>query len=967
MADLFLHIPEFSGRKGERDAGRWLRNVETILKGERDVLDLKKFVTTFDMKLTGEASEWADRTPEVYNAVEAVAPTQNQVKLLTEVFLERFGTTRPEPMKATEELRVLHQEPDEKIASYYRRANRILCRMIPGKDFELEPVIAALTEPEKILMHQVVDKFCDGFYHKWMHFPVWREQPKSLHEATRIAEKQEQYQAFLHTRYDTSQGTPIAYDPLLSTPMLYPPQSPTNYGFNPEVHVVNQGVTPISPPQIILPPSPPPVVHSPPAPQHSPPAPQAGQPNAGSNGGNGHRVSPFSSSRGGYGPQPRGSYYNNAGSWRDHQRKPEQEKNSGNPYVSGSLKWYAASDGPLCVDCGTLGHIATNCSGVKLATWERDALRNIVFNRKDYLLSQTSRLFNAGLPINETECREETRQLYLSAGFKPDEKHPQGPTKSEEGIQSITARSATLVLGDTTTPGYVTEVASRASHFNTGSQFEVGSGKGMAIINAYAGSNVDNGQGPRAPDIPMALMPNFPKPSIPRKRVAIEDIIDQEEGGRAVHHQILEEEVNNPGNVLGPVNELGNVFAKRGKRKSKAIRRIQGMIGKDRRTSLAKYLWDLTITLPFPEYLQDCASARSELKKFTSLESTGIRRKRKKKIVELDTPMVDVQGGKFRSFKAKISGTPENWGSFVVRGDLGDLEKANFTRGIRVCIDAGSEAELITPFMVEKLKLDTIPMARTPWPKLTLKTSVGTLQPLLGLASGYVTVEGVEVPFYACIIDPKYAEETDYDILLGVPWLATVKAVQSVHKAQIQITCPETKRVALVQGPEFRPIDFKRLFLEIGGKLGNLHERAELSKEVWGYSDESDSEEESEDYSDSDDSTDDDRSETAEGQTNPPNSPYQHPLPLKCRGAILEIDKPNQEKEEVRYIEARDYLQLYGTAAPYSFLAEKMIKLPRELQKGPKGEAILIMDHDGKSRARDGRKRNFRRSAMTQN
>ena len=48
----------------------------------------------------------------------------------------------------------------------------------------------------------------------------------------------------------------------------------------------------------------------------------------------------------------------------------------------GTLKYNAATDGILCVDCGNLGHITTNCMGMKLSSAEQDVLRNIVFSPK---------------------------------------------------------------------------------------------------------------------------------------------------------------------------------------------------------------------------------------------------------------------------------------------------------------------------------------------------------------------------------------------------------------------------------------------------------------------------------------------------------------------------------------------------------------------------------------------------------
>lgn len=49
MAD-YSAISEFFGKKDKKDAGRWLKNLEAIVKGNADVLDYAKFVEIFDMK-----------------------------------------------------------------------------------------------------------------------------------------------------------------------------------------------------------------------------------------------------------------------------------------------------------------------------------------------------------------------------------------------------------------------------------------------------------------------------------------------------------------------------------------------------------------------------------------------------------------------------------------------------------------------------------------------------------------------------------------------------------------------------------------------------------------------------------------------------------------------------------------------------------------------------------------------------
>lgn len=266
---------------------------------------------------------------------------------------------------------------------------------------------------------------------------------------------------------------------------------------------------------------------------------------------------------------------------------------------------------------------------------------------------------------------------------------------------------------------------------------------------------------------------------------------------------------------------------------------------------------------------------------------------------------------------------------------------------------------------MEQLKLDSIPLSRTPWPQLTLKTSDGDVKPLLGLASGYVEVMGIEVAFYACIIDPKYSNDTDYDLLLGIPWLAGVKGIHDVSKAQVSITCPNTKKQAVVKGPEFRPIDFRRLFLEVGGRHGQLNEERIMKEDIWGSEETSDTESDEDDDDDETSDEEDSEDEDDEELPGPQNSPTANSA-IQCRSALLELPTLMGKPKEMRYIEAKDYLKLYGKNAPYSHLAKKMTELPEDLRHGPDGEAILIADHDGKSFRRE-TKSNFLTSARTVN
>lgn len=115
-------------------------------------------------------------------------------------------------------------------------------------------------------------------------------------------------------------------------------------------------------------------------------------------------------------------------------------------------------------------------------------------------------------------------------------------------------------------------------------------------------------------------------------------------------------------------------------------------------------------------------------------------------------------------------------------------------------------------------------MRDTPWPILQLKTSVGDLRDVLGITKGLVSVGGVEVEFYACIIPEQFAEDSEYDLLLGIPWLSGMKASINVEKSQVTIIAPKSGAPITLDGPKFSCHNFKKLFLDFTLMRGTTEE-----------------------------------------------------------------------------------------------------------------------------------------------
>lgn len=365
-----------------------------------------------------------------------------------------------------------------------------------------------------------------------------------------------------------------------------------------------------------------------------------------------------------------------------------------------------------------------------------------------------------------------------------------------------------------------------------------------------------------------------------------------------------------------------------------------------------EYLWNQSITVPLLEFLQGSPTARRDLRQATTLEG-GKKRRKKKIVLDTDVEMVDqgpagiqVMGLKSSVDAGKggeMTANPENWGSFMIPGRISDSDKSVCFSEARICIDAGSEAELITPAMVEALKLKTIPMKRTPWPRLKLKTSVGELRDILGIARGKVRVGGVEVDFYACIIPEQSADNSEYDLLLGIPWLSVLKAAIHVKKSQVTIISPNTGERITLNGPRFSSPDFRKLFLEfpkVDSNFQRLRPVEETEEEDLYTSDDEFSE---------DDESEDDESRSDEGEIRGPPSSPRPPLQrvnarslklMSCDGVMVELSAGKM----LRYVTPGEYLRLYGDGAKYSEMAKHFQNAT--ITSSDSMEAAMIADHE---------------------
>lgn len=258
--------------------------------------------------------------------------------------------------------------------------------MVPGRNFKDDTVLAALTLPEQIIMQQVVDKFMSGLEDDRVEFNVWKEHPENLRNAYRYAQKEESYKKFRERKKEEMSRR--GYAPPYAEAISLPPQTPVSQIVVVSPHWTETGNLGIAS-----------SIGSPNHVSRSPnPAGKKAAPNrndnpaanGGTGGGRGGYQGLWGRGRGGYyrqrggynagfGFNGRGGYsLENGGGFDTNEPKPvikPDGSKSINQYVTGEKKYNSRTNGPLCVECGDLGHLPRSCTGQALMGWEKETLR----------------------------------------------------------------------------------------------------------------------------------------------------------------------------------------------------------------------------------------------------------------------------------------------------------------------------------------------------------------------------------------------------------------------------------------------------------------------------------------------------------------------------------------------------------------------------------------------------------------
>lgn len=941
-------VEDFTGTPGTQDPRRWWMALEmagrlsTVGKAEDYPARVLKL---FDMKMSGEAAVWADDTPEVADLVQTSSGTMEHVKSLKLLFLARFKKTTPRSNDLNRDLEDLQQGVSESLEEYHTRARRILVQIC--EDSTVNGVERTMSKAESQWVMTVVSRFTRGLSERWVEFQVSEAEPSSLEKAYSIAK--EQTRKFQRYVQKSAEWRREGYDlPVFGNPFGGPVVGPQFQPLARNYHSDPQGARPpTSLPRQPHPLNGPPGMggyRSDPTPAQAaqqyakPPGPGSSSWGQDGGGAAGRQESgplgptiPLQSStpvvpprNPSSGPRPNSGY-----------------PRSLNSYVNGATAYRADHRNPLCVSCGVTGHLPKNCRNPPLTAWEREKLRAIVFPENLYQNSRSARLFRAGLEISDREAQEEDDRLYTQLGYTSSE----GEVSQE--MEAVGSRLSQLELSDAGSEERTREVepqsmASRAAR-------QDGAGE-VPAIKPYRTVSIDDllqgSKGARSSNKRQdrSGSSGIDRPMSKKERLGdpvtrLTKQLPARKGGVAVGKKVRQTRKK-----VAEMTELEKAEREAKKGVRKQLKMIKGMEG-EKRFDLAKALANTPCPISWLQYFQDSPVARQEMSRITSLTSNLVA-------AMFGDTTSNVRVSALAGLDSGVGTLPidrprlgEN-GAFMVTAVVGngDPEGPSFSTS-KVCVDAGSECDLVTPDMVRKAEGEVIPMDETPWPTLSIRTSSGACARLLGIARIRVNVHGIDRIVYACVIPPNFAASSGYDLLLGVPWLYEVNGRINVGDGTVSVFNDRTQADVVIDTGRFTPPNFKVMFDRSNKQVSHDDSESEEYEDATSESEVSDSGEDSVKSSDA----------KPEGQRLVYPEiirKYGKDPVVASRCATLVIEEEGnpacgagrEEVARIRYVTAEEYLSMYGSTGPYSHLAEAIRQVEAEVEE--EGDDMLVIDSE---------------------
>lgn len=368
----FRFCGQFNGKDGQ-SAGRWLKKFDWEMSGYKidGQIPPKTYLEALDLLLIDEAAIWAESTVDIAIMLSNVAPTQVTVDQFRNAFTQKYPSQVIDvaPISFDAEMSDLKQASTESLLAYYKRVLALM-NQVGAKDRPRSVILQApLTSLESAMLDTIIRSFIRGIIDedvKCQAFKRMGSPERSLLGVYTIAEEARRTKIELQKfREEEMKTKELDFYKTLVKRNMGPQQLDALLT---SFHSGSQAWSMNGPQWAPAPPGPPPL-YQPSAPRQDryqapqrndaidvrpPPAVRA----------------PLADRQA---PAPRQD--NRQGNYN----KPKDPTTSKNQYVNGSLTWESERDGPLCVNCGSLGHGANNCPGPALSYSERSVLKTIVF------------------------------------------------------------------------------------------------------------------------------------------------------------------------------------------------------------------------------------------------------------------------------------------------------------------------------------------------------------------------------------------------------------------------------------------------------------------------------------------------------------------------------------------------------------------------------------------------------------
>ncbi|KAI1007160.1 hypothetical protein K3495_g1061 [Podosphaera aphanis] len=489
--------------------------------------------------------------------------------------------------------------------------------------------------------------------------------------------------------------------------------------------------------------------------------------------------------RGGY--NGGGGYSGTRGGQQASNTRPMPPKSlSRNPYVSGSVV-YKQELGPLCIQCGEIGHAKPRCSSAPLEWWEQSYLKELLWPAASSNFAGFQQQ-GSGLRFREVGDSQ-------WANRRPQEQDSHVAAYSSGDWRNQGADSD---VGEKKSAEYDTPTTDL--HQFMGREYVQSSQERNKCLSVVLGfTNAEEGR--------LAL-------DRKGKRVKFEEVEPTTIALDAYLNETDQKKRPRPMDIESLINQDGNnhkfrkAEQKKARRTLRQLREIFGRQGKGP-IDYKKLAEQIKVEVS----LMDLFQISPDLSKAFRALSTRVNERQKRSKEPRAKSAFSVQRG--RRHKPRVTIDQKAFRIPVVVKTQKNNKAINVTLPTDVAqADQGSDMTIITVGFLKALNIPMIPLSNKGFNGMTMNVADGTSAQLTHYATIEIGVLGIWRKVEAFVKPFGKENEQDIHLLLGLPWLHAVDAKIRIRDSIIKIGDSERgETVVKIKGPKFIEGEKHRLVL----------------------------------------------------------------------------------------------------------------------------------------------------------